>query len=322
MVLSQWCLGGVPMVFRWCSVSRCCLGVALLVRLCLGRVPVVSQWCPGRVPAVCRWCCNVSSGVPVVSRRCPGGCWWCSTTFHPVVPRLCPVFHGVVSRSRPPFRKICNCGAVGVLLARWLEGLRWGGEVVGVLFGDACSVLYVIVIGVSVGALALKKLARTFLLSCHDVFAELVAACNSHRLLLLPVSHSPGKHYTAYLVENGFRQISRNEHLFAESISLQQFLYLPNSHQVWGLLLTRFTFVLASIFRECPILGRSMSQCRWCPRCVPAVSPCPEHHFLRSSWWPGGRCRVGVVRCWGGGAVWWNGCGVVWWCWSVIRSVL
>ena len=118
------------------------------------------------------------------------------------------------------------------------------------LFGDACNVLYVVVIGVSVGALALKKLARTFLLSFHDVFAELVAACNSHRLLLLPVSHSPGKHYMAYLVENGFRQISRNEHLFAESVSLHQFLYLPSSHQVEGLLLTRFTLVLASIFRE------------------------------------------------------------------------
>ena len=85
------------------------------------------------------------------------------------------------------------------------------GVLTGVLFGDVCSVLYVVVIGVSIGALALKKLARAFLLSCHDVFAELVAACNSHRLLLLPVSHSPGKHYTAYLVENGFRQISRNE---------------------------------------------------------------------------------------------------------------
>ena len=128
------------------------------------------------------------------------------------VPPCSTVFHAVVSRSRPPFLKICDCGAVGVLLVRWLEGLRWGGEVVGVLFGDVCSVLYVVVIGVSVGALALKKLARTFLLSCQDVFA-MVAACNSHRLLLLPVSHSPGKRYTAYLVENGFRQISRNEHL-------------------------------------------------------------------------------------------------------------
>ena len=187
------------------------------------------------------------------------------------------------------------------------------------LFGDVCSVLYVVVIGVSVGALALKKLARTFLLSCQDVFAELVAACNSHRLLLLPVSHSPGKRYTAYLVANGFRQISRNEHLFAESISLQQVLYLPNSHQVWGLLLTRFTFVLASIFRECPILGRSTSQSRWCPRCVPVVSQCPEHHFLRSSWCrsgvprvpitgvPGGRCRVGVVGWWGGMVAGWSG---------------
>ena len=252
----QWCPGGVPVVgvpvvSRWCrsGVSWCSSGVQWCPGgWCPSRVPVVSQWrlvvfqwcpvvsrwllsqwCLGGVPVLFQWC---PGRVPVVSPCSLGPGWWCSTTFHPVVSRLCPVFHGVVSRSRPPFRKICNCGAVGVLLVRWLEGLRWGGEVVGVLFGDACSVLYVVVIGVSVGALALKKLARTFLLSCHDVFAELVAACNSHRLLLLPVSHSPGKHYTAYLVENGFRQISRNEHLFAESISLHQFLYLPSSHQV------------------------------------------------------------------------------------------
>ena len=104
----------------------------------------------------------------------------------------------------------------------------------------------------------MKKLARTFLLSCQDVFAELVAACNSHRLLLLPVSHSPGKRYTSYLVENGFRQISQ---------------------QATGL---GSTFVLASIFRECPILGRSTFQSRRCSRCVPVVSQCPEHHFLHS----------------------------------------
>ena len=52
-------------------------------------------------------------------------------------------------------------------------------------------------VGDSVVASALKKLARTCLLSCHDVFAELVAARASHCLLLLSVSHSPGKHYTA-----------------------------------------------------------------------------------------------------------------------------
>ena len=163
MVLSQWCPGGV-MVFRWCSV------VTLLVRSCLGRVPVVSQWCPGHVP----WCPGSVAVCPVVSQCCPGG-WcpsrvlvvsqwrlvmfqWCPVVsrwlvsqwclegvpvlfqcpgrvpcflgpvvFHPVVSRSCPVFHAVVSRSRPAFRKICDCGAVGVLLVRWLVGLRWGG---------------------------------------------------------------------------------------------------------------------------------------------------------------------------------------------------
>ena len=49
-------------------------------------------------------------------------------------------------------------------------------------------------VGDSNVASALKKLARTCLLSCHDVFAELVAVRASHCLLLL-VSHSPGKHY-------------------------------------------------------------------------------------------------------------------------------
>ena len=149
MVLSQRCPGEVPMVFRWCSVSRwshCWSGrVSVVCRWCPtdpGRVPwcfggvavcpVVSWcsggWCPSRV-SVCRsgvsWC---SSGV-----WCPGG--WCfsgvskvshpvlpigpgTVVFHPVVSRSCPVFHAVVSRSRPPFRKICNCGAVSCCQAR------------------------------------------------------------------------------------------------------------------------------------------------------------------------------------------------------------
>ena len=140
------------------------------------------------------------------------------------------------------------------------------------------------------------------------------------------------------LLKMGFRQISRNEHLFAESVSLQQFLYFPNSHQVWGLLLTWFTFVPACILRECPILGRSVPQSRRCPggvpvvsrrcpgaswRCpggVPVVPQCPEHHFLLSSWCRSGVPRVpitgvpeGTVPYWCGRVVGWNGCGVVWW---------
>ena len=137
-------------------MSRWCLGVTLLVRSCLGRVPVVSRSCP----VVSRWCCSVSSGVPVVGapvvsrsqwrlvvfvvssdvQWCPGD-WcpsgvskvsqccssgvlvvsrasWVLAVFHPVVSRSCPVFHAVVFRSRPPFRKICDCGAVGVLLVK------------------------------------------------------------------------------------------------------------------------------------------------------------------------------------------------------------
>ena len=58
---------------------------------------------------------------------------------------------------------------------------------------------------------------------------------------------------------------SRNEHLLAGSMSLQQLF--PYSHQVWGLLLTRFTFVFASIFGKSAIvlgvrLGNQPSS--WC----------------------------------------------------------
>ena len=121
-----------------------------------------------------------------------------------------------------------------------------------------------------------------------------------------------------------------------------------HSHQVWGLLLTRFTLVHASIFRKiCCCVGQSVS--RWCrgasttifgepaiagwsvPQSTFILVPrCPHDLFpgaadslwrrRRGGWW-GGWWGVGVVRCWGGGAVLWNGCGVVWWCWSVIRSV-
>ena len=194
------------------------------------------------------------------------------------------------------------------------------GVLTGVLFGDVCSVLYVVVIGVSVGALALKKLARAFLLSCHDVFAELVAACNSHCLLLLPVSHSPGKHYTAYLVEHGFRQTSRNEHLFAESVSLQQFLYFPQQPPRVG-----STSYMVHV-RDCVNFKR-MSDFGAVGVPVPVVSllccGVPNTIFYFHL----GVAQVAHVSqslvCQGGGAVlvWyrvvgWNGCGVVWWCWS------
>ena len=101
--------------------------------------------------------------------------------FHPVVSRSCPGRVRCSTRWRPPFRKICDCGAVGVLLVKKLVGLWWGGGVVPVGDSNVAS--------------DLKKLARTCLLSCHDVFAELVAVRASHCLLLLSVSHSPGKHY-------------------------------------------------------------------------------------------------------------------------------
>ena len=168
MVLSQWCPGGVPMVLRWCSVSRWCLGVTLLVRSCLGRVPVVSQWCPGRIP----WCPGAvavcpCSGVPVVSRwlvpqSCPGGVavasrcagGWCpsgvrrSPSVVPVVSWSCPVLGpGGVPPSGVPVVSGVPRGGVPVPTAI-SENLRlWGGwcsagEVVsGVAVGRCRSVI-------------------------------------------------------------------------------------------------------------------------------------------------------------------------------------
>ena len=45
--------------------------------------------------------------------------WWCSTQW-------CPGRVRCSTRWRPPFRKICDCGAVGVLLGKKLVGLWWG----------------------------------------------------------------------------------------------------------------------------------------------------------------------------------------------------
>ena len=45
----------------------------------------------------------------------------------------------------------------------------------------------------------------------------------------------------------------------------------PNSHQVWGLLFTRFIIVLVSIFGECTIRCPSLFS-SWCPGGVPLVS--------------------------------------------------
>ena len=92
----------------------------------------------------------------------------------------------------------------------------------------------------------------------------------------------------------------------------------PNSHQVWGLLLTRLVFVLASIFGECTVRCPSLfsSWCpggvpgvpvvsRWCPGGVPVVSrsdgvpvvsrSCPGGVPVVSRWCPGG---VPVVSRW------------------------
>ena len=86
----------------------------------------------------------------------------------------------------------------------------------------------------------------------------------------------------------------------------------PKSHQVWGLLLTRFMFVLASIFGECTVRCPS-NFFSWCPGgvpvvsgCVPVVSRCGVAVvsqwclggvMVSSQWCPGG---VPMVFCWSG----------------------
>ena len=126
-VVFQWCCGGVPAVSQWClgSVmvpSRWCpssCGVSVVSR-CRSAGPVVSgarvvsQWYLGRVPVVPRWCCSISSVVPVVSRWLVSHSQWCRVllcvsvvsqccssgvlaVFHPVVSRLCPVFHAAAT---------------------------------------------------------------------------------------------------------------------------------------------------------------------------------------------------------------------------------
>ena len=96
----------------------------------------------------------------------------------------------------------------------------------------------------------------------------------------------------------------------------------PNSHQVWGLLLTRFMFVLASIFGECTIRCPSLFS-SWCPGGVPVVSRwCPGGVPVVSRW-----CPVVFRRCNGLVSVRWcpNGVPVVpvvsRWCCSVSSGV-
>ena len=99
---------------------------------------------------------------------------------------------------------------------------------------------------------------------------------------LLTVMDSPGK--------------SRNEHLLAGSMSLQQLF--PNSHQVWGL--TRFTRVLSSIFgKSAIVLGVRLGN---------------RPFFLVR------RLSGGLGRS-GGAVEWWSG-GAVGWCRSVIQLVI
>ena len=69
-------------------------------------------------------------------------------------------------------------------------------------------------------------------------------------------------------------------------------MLFPNSHQVWGLLLTRFMFVLASIFGECTIRCPSLFS-SWCPGGVPVVSRwCPGGVPVVSRWCPSGLSAV------------------------------
>ena len=61
-----------------------------------------------------------------------------------------------------------------------------------------------------------------------------------------------------------------------------------NSHQVWGLLLTRFTLVHASIFANLRLCG-AVGVPVYSPLGVPVVSRCPDHNSWKT-------CDCGVVR--------------------------
>ena len=145
-MVSQWCSGGVPCL-GGVLVSHCWSGrVSVVCRYCPSNVPVVSrgvpvrlqclQWCPGgvcpsRVPVVSQWRLVVFQWCPVVSRWLVSQ--WCLEGV-PVLfqwgPGRVPCFLGpggvppsgvgVPVVSGVPRR-------VGVLLVRWLVGLRWGG---------------------------------------------------------------------------------------------------------------------------------------------------------------------------------------------------
>ena len=110
MVLSQWCPGDVPVIFRWCScgvsvVSRCRSAGPVV-----SGVRVLSQWYPGRFPVVSRWCCRMSSGVSVVSRWLVSQLQWCRVLLcvsvvsqcSPIATRFGVYFlHGLCSCLRP-----------------------------------------------------------------------------------------------------------------------------------------------------------------------------------------------------------------------------
>ena len=138
MVLSQWCPGGVPVMFRWCScgvsvVSRCRSAGPVV-----SGVRVLSQWYPGRFPVVSRWCCRMSSGVSVVSRWLVSQSQWCrvllcvsvvSQCCSPIATRFGVYFlHGLCSCLRP-FSENVRFGVpiffpLGVpVVSRWCNGV-------------------------------------------------------------------------------------------------------------------------------------------------------------------------------------------------------
>ena len=78
----------------------------------------------------------------------------------------------------------------------------------------------------------------------------------------MPTSSYP-KFADIFLVLNVIMNIVMNSSIFS--------MLFPNSHQVWGLLLTRLVFVLASISGECTVRCPSLFS-SWCPGGVPVVS--------------------------------------------------
>ena len=238
------------MVFRWCpSLS---VVFRWVVSRCRSAGPVVSlsmlRRCPGRVPVVSQW---FPRRVPVVFQWCPSGV---PVVGVPVVSRWCPsgvpvVFQWCPGRVPVVFPCSQQCVlAVSLSMLQWCPG---GVAAVGVpVVSRWCSS-------------GVQWCPGGW---CPSGVSVVSQWCSSGVLV--------GRQGCPVVVPpSGVPIVSRSCPVL-----------FPNSHQVWDLLLTRFTFVLASIFGECTIRCPGLFS-SWCPSGVPAVSQWRSGGFLEVSRW-------------------------------------